>query len=192
MTTREDIKNVIAYLIMAFPNYNPNLDGKINSIDVMFDLLGDMSLDTIQTAVKACCAEPWRAFAPSAGEIRGMATQFHVKVTGLPSAGEAWAVVYDSFERMPAGNMAGGGHGPILDLPIVKEAVHQMGGYTSIGVDFFEQLSYNRTSFMKIYQILFDRALADAGELPQVTAYVQKQIEGGVKMLTDKLASKHG
>jgi hypothetical protein len=190
MAERSDIKNIIAYLMMAFPNYHPDVTSKPNIVDVMFDLLGDISPDELQAAVRYCCIEPGREFAPGAGTIRNAVANLRAKSSGLPTAGEAWAAVYDSFERMPGGNMAGGGHNAILDNPIVKEAVHQMGGYPAISVDFYEQQGYNRTAFLKIYQQLYDRAMNDVTELPAISDFIetQKQIGGGVKSLVDKLS----
>lgn len=190
MTTREDMQYLMAYMAMCFPNFHPILDGKPNAIDVYLDLLGDMSLDTLKTAVRACCAEPGRAFAPSAGEIRGAATQMHARAAGLPTAGEAWAAVIGSFERMPGGNMAGGGSGPVLDNPVVREAVRQMGGFASIGMDFFENQMPNRAHFLKLYQALYEREMSGAAQLPQVTDYIEgkRQIDGGIKMLAEKLS----
>ena len=61
-----------------------------------------------------------------------------------------------------------------------------MGGYTEIGVDFYENQMANRAHFIKFYNELLDNWKSEATELPQLTQYVQKQIEGSVKMLTDK------
>ena len=188
MTTRADIKNLMAYMGMAFPNYKPVLEGEVNTVDVLFNLLGDIDLPALKTAVQACCAEPGRAFAPSAGEIRGMVTEFHAQASGLPTAGEAWGAIIASFERMPGGNMAGGGRGPILDNPVVKEAVHQMGGYAAIGVDFFETQMANRAHFLKIYGELCERTKRQQGRLPVVNDYI-KQLEDRpeIKQLADRL-----
>jgi hypothetical protein len=186
MATRDDIKNVIAYLGMAFPNYHPDVESPLNTVDVMFDLLGDLPADALQMAVRSCCSEAGRTFAPSTGEIRGAISLIRAKVSGVPTAGEAWSEIVGSFERMPSGNMSGGGHTPILDHPLVKKAVACMGGYTEIGVDFYENQMANRAHFIKFYNELLDNWKSEATELPQLTQYVQKQIEGSVKMLTDK------
>lgn len=191
MTTREDIKKVMAYMGCAFPNYHPEIsEGGVNAVDVMEDLLGDLPKDTLMAAVKACCAEPGRAFAPSAGEIRGMAVSLHVRAAGVPSAGEAWAAVIESFERMPSGVMAGGGHTPTLDNPIVQEAVKEMGGYAAIGVDFYDNLMPNRAHFLKIYAALLARHQEDAATLPEVAGYIESRSGEQIRALTDKLTKR--
>ena len=192
MTTRDDIKKLMAYMACAFSNYHPVLEGEINAVDVMFDLLGDLPIETLQAAVKYCCAEPGRQFAPSAGEIRGAVSQMRIKIDNVPSAGEAWGAIIGSFERMPGGNMAGGGHGPVLDHPLVQKALHCMGGYAAIGSDFFENQMANRAHFLRIYADLLNSWKNDAAELPAITDYVEdKRIEVNkqVKLLSAKLAA---
>jgi hypothetical protein len=116
--------------------------------------------------------------------------KLQAKASGTPSAGEAWGVVVGSFVRMPGGNMAGGGHDdPLLDHPLVVEAVRQMGGYSSIGIDFFDNQMANRAHFLRIYADLLDRSSRDVAEPPQITEYIQQQsqIGAGIKALTDRL-----
>jgi hypothetical protein len=189
MATRDDIKNIIAYMAEAFPNYHPDVTSPMNSIDVLCDLLGDLPADALKAAVRAACAQSGRAFAPSAGEIRGEVSRLRMKISGVPSAGEAWGEIIGSFERMPGGNMAGGGHTPILDHPLVQKAVRCMGGYASIGADFFDNQVANRAHFFRVYADLLASWKDEAAELPALTEYVQEQkrIDAGVKMLTDKL-----
>jgi hypothetical protein len=174
---------------LSFPNYNPDVTSPLNTVDVFVDLLGDLDAVTLKTAVKSCCAEPGRAFAPSAGEIRGMVSSLRAKISGVPTAGEAWGEIIKSFERMPGGNMAGGGHTPILDHPLVKKAVYCMGGYTAIGVDYFDNIMANRAHFFRIYADLLEHFEDESTELPALTEYVQaqKEIDISIKMLTDRL-----
>jgi hypothetical protein len=177
---------------MAFPNYKPDVSSPLNSVDVMFDLLGDIPTDTLQLAVRSACSEPGRAFAPSAGEIRGKVSELRLKISGVPTAGEAWGEIIGSFERMPGGNMAGGGHTPILDHPLVQKALACMGGYSAIGADFFENQMANRAHFIRFYNELLENCKTEAAELPQLTEYVQfqKQIGDGIRILTDRLEVK--
>jgi hypothetical protein len=170
MITRNDIKNLIAYIMMAFPNYNPVLDGEINAVDVYLDLLGDFPLETLKTAVRACCAESDRKFAPSAGEIRGEAVRWAMQADNVPTVGQAWGAIIGSYERMSGGTMSGGGRGEVLNHPLVKEAMKQMGGYTS---DLFENQMANRAHFFKIYEAIYNQVLRDKGQLPIVRAYIE-------------------
>ncbi len=192
MATRDDIKKAIAYLKLVFPNFNPILEGEPNSIDVYLDLLADLPAETLQAGIRACGSEIERAFAPSPGEIRGAAIKLHMKASDVPSAGEAWGEIIGSFERMPGGNMAGGGHTPILDHPLVRKAVHCMGGYSALSNDFFDNQMANRAHFLRIYGDLLETWKDDAAELPALTDYIQehKRIGGAIALLTDKMAVK--
>ena len=93
MSTRKDIAEVIGYLKLAFPNYSPDVTSPVNTVDVMFDLLGDVPAETLKLAVRAACAEPGRAFAPAVGEIREAAIKLSVSALGIPNEFEAWAEV---------------------------------------------------------------------------------------------------
>lgn len=184
MSERNDIKSIIAYLAMAFPNFKPDVTNSPNSVDVYFDLLQDMPTETLQIAVKACCAEPGRAFAPSAGEIRGMAVQLHAQAAGLPTAGEAWGAIMESFKHITSERDA------MLAHPLIQEAIRCMGGIDRIGACDEDQQMANRAHFLKIYQQLYDRALSDAGQLPIVAGYIesQKQIGGEIRRLTESMS----
>src|SRR5512139_3748081 len=97
MTTREEVKAVVLYLKSAFPNYNPAIDGQYNAIDVNLDILRDLDSRMLWMAVKTCCAEPGRQFAPSAGEIRGAVVDIRAKAAGFPDVAQAWGIVVQSF-----------------------------------------------------------------------------------------------
>jgi hypothetical protein len=78
MSMRKDIAEIIGYMKLAFPNYAPDVTSPINTVDVLFDLLGDFPAETLGLAVRAACAEAGRAFAPAAGEIREMAIRLSI------------------------------------------------------------------------------------------------------------------
>jgi len=69
MANRNDIKNEVKYLLLAFPNYHPTLDGEFNVLDVLLDLLGKYDADILHKAVKSAIMETGRIYAPSASEI---------------------------------------------------------------------------------------------------------------------------
>jgi hypothetical protein len=187
MSTRTDIKNIIAYLALAFPNFHADVTGTPNTVDVYLDLLGDMPAETLQVAVKSCCAEPGRAFAPSAGEIRGMAAQLHAQAAGMPTAAEAWGVIMQSFHLVSSDRE----RLPVLRNPLVVKALRCMGGLEVIGMS--ENLPAERARFLQFYDELRERAMSDAAELPQVADYVDRQrLEVGaeIRKLSDRLAHK--
>lgn len=182
MATRDEIKQVIAYTSLVFANYHPMLEGNPNTVDVLYDLLGDLPVDTLRVAVKSCCSEIGRAFAPSPGEIREAAIKLHMRASGVPTAAEAWGAIMESFRCTSFDQPE------ILNHPLVIKAIHCMGGMHAIGMS--ENNMADRAHFLKIYDQLLERAQEDAAELPILTEYVaaRKMIGGTIKILTDKLA----
>lgn len=184
MANRNDIKKIMAYMGMCFPNYHPILEGEINAVDVLLDLLGDMDVEMLKVAVKACCTETGRAFAPSAGEIRGAAADLHARAAGLPTAGEAWGAVMDSFRRTSFDQPA------LIQQPLVKEAIRCMGGLEVIGMS--ENNMVDRAHFLKIFEQLRERALRETLELPAISEYIENKrlVDGQVKALAARMGSK--
>jgi hypothetical protein len=183
MAERTDIKNLIAYLGMAFPNFHPDITSTPNTVDVMLDLLGDLAPDTLQAAVRSCCAEPGRAFAPSAGEIRGAAVKLHAQAAGLPSAAEAWGCIMESFKHTSFDQPE------LLKHPMIQEAVRCMGGMERIGLS--EDNMADRAHFLKIYDTVYQQTLSDASMLPAVSDYIEAQrleTSGQIKQLADKMS----
>jgi hypothetical protein len=184
MATREAIKAAVVYMQGLFPNYHPALVGQWNAIDALQDALGDLDEAELMIAVRAACMDgTGREFAPSADQIRRALVLLKGQASGLPTAGESWGAVIGSFERMPGGNMCGGGRGPILDHPLVIKAINEMGGYKAI--DYDEQMPA-RVQFMKLYQALLDKEITKAVQPPQVTAFVEaKRLEAGQSKLLE-------
>ena len=75
MSNRNDIKNEVKYMLLAFPNYRPNLEGEFNVLDVLLDLLGKYEANLLHQAVKLAIMETGRVFAPSASEIADRANE---------------------------------------------------------------------------------------------------------------------
>jgi hypothetical protein len=186
MASREAIKAVILYMKGSFPNYHPELDGKWNAIDVLLDQLGDLSEEDLMIAVRAACTPgTGREFAPSADEIRTALVHLRAHASNLPTAGEAWAAIMESFKRTSFSQPE------LLKHPMIQEAVRCMGGMNVIGMS--EENMADRAHFLKIYEGLYNRALRDAAQLPIVTEYVEAQrleVTSEVKRLADKLAHK--
>jgi len=193
VANRNDFTNIVAYMKLCFSNYYPIIEGGLTTIDVMEDLLSDVPSDELQVAVKACCLEENRAFAPSPGELRGMVSALRMKKAGVPSVGEAWQEVYRSFERMPSGTLSGGGHSPILDHPSVVETVRQMGGFDAIALEVDNgQASFARSRFTKLYDEIVDRRRSEIAEHPQIAAHTKRLdlIDRGLDDLTLKLGGR--
>ena len=184
MASRDDIKRTIAYFGLVFSNYSPTIEGEPNTIDVLYDLLGDLPADTLQAAVKACCSELGRAFAPSPGEIREAAVKLHIKASGAPTSAEAWGAIMDSFRRTSFDQPE------TLDHPLVVKAIRCMGGLNAIGMS--ENNMADRAHFLKIYDQLLQREEENAAELPCLTEYTEarKRIGGAIALLTEGWAVK--
>jgi hypothetical protein len=183
MATRDEIKKIMAYMIMSFPNYHPVLDGEVNAIDVMTDLLGDLDTTSLQVAVKACCTQAGRAFAPSAGEIRGMIGELLAQANGIPDAATAWGAIMESFHVVRSQRPV------LLSHPLVADAIHCMGGLEAIGMS--DNPMVERAHFLKIYEQLRAREMRETIQLPVVTQFVESKrlVDNGVNDLVKKLAS---
>jgi hypothetical protein len=183
MADRDEIKKIMAYMGLCFPNYHPALEGEVNAVDVLLDLLGDLEIGLLRVAVKACCSEAGRSFAPSAGEIRGMAGTLRTRAAGMPTAGEAWGAVMESFRRTSFDRPE------LLSHPLVMEVVHCMGGLEAIGMG--ENTMADRAHFLKIFEQLRERTIQETMELPAITEYIKNQrlIDNQVKALVAKWES---
>jgi hypothetical protein len=101
MTTREEMKNEIHYLLLAYPNFAPILEGKPNTVDLFMDILGEYEDEMIHKSIIACIKEPGRKFAPLPGEllerVRGfIATE---KNKYVPPKEEKWADLSNVYVR---------------------------------------------------------------------------------------------
>ena len=177
MCTRDDIKSIMEYVMLAYPNFKPNLDGKPNIVDVWFDQLGDFSTDDVKIATKAYCSED-HDFAPNPGQLRGAIAK--LRTADLPLAGEAWDEVIQYIKT-------NGCHGetPEFSHPAVKRAA-QIIGMEVIGMS--EDIMMERAHFLKVYEQLRNREVVDVVQLPALTDYVEKKrFDDKMKTLTDKL-----
>lgn len=186
MTVRDEIKAIITYMVLAFPNFHPTLDGTPNSVDVYQDLLGDMNFQLLMLATKTACAERGRKFAPSAGEIRGTAAKIHLDASGTPTSSEAWEAIMESFRVVKSQRPK------LLDHPIVAKAIRAMGGLDTIGMS--ENNMADRAHFLKIYDQLLERGLDNAAMLVDTYTYIAsiKKLTGGenpIVYLAEKLRS---
>jgi len=174
MTTKNEIKAAILYLKNAFPNYYPVLDGEHNTVDVLLDLLGDLDSSIFWMALKSCCAEA-RQFAPSAGEIRAKAAELAGRASGLPDAVEAWGAVMDYLRSRRVS--------PAFEHPVTQKVVQAMGGTTVLGLS--ENNVADRAHFLKMFEQTATSALREVSDLPQVSGYIEAQLEKVAGKLSD-------
>ena len=92
MSSKQDIVDLIALFRAAFPNYHPEAD----SLQTLYSLLQDVPGEVLLIAARACTTEPNRAFAPSIGELRGKIVELAKRAAGIPSAWEAWEMIYNN------------------------------------------------------------------------------------------------
>jgi hypothetical protein len=170
MADREDIKQVIGYLKLAFPNnYNPDVTSQPNTVDVMLDLLGHFPAELLRLAVRSTCAQPGRAFAPAPGEIRGEALSLLAASEGLPTAGDAWREVMRAVNDVGCQNNT-----PTFSHPLVKRAVQAI-GFRNIGMS--ENVSVERAHFLKIYAEMLEESQRQAARLPEAQEFIRWQLE---------------
>jgi hypothetical protein len=191
MSTRKDIAKIIGYMKLAFPNYSPDVTSPINTLDVLFDLLGDIPAETLELAVRAACAEAGRAFAPAVGEIRAAALKLFVSGLGIPNEFEAWVEVCKMPKDMTRsridvdenGKMVTNENGAVLILvdrlkwshPLIERTAFLMGW-----PDFpSEDESLDRAHFYQAYRAEVTRMMENAGELPAVRKYLEAQRGNG-------------
>jgi hypothetical protein len=175
VTTRNDIKSLIYYMKCLYPNYNPVLEGQVNTVDALYDQLGDLDLDLLKLGVTAACGELGRAFAPSAGEIRGAVIDMHTRASGLPDAAEAWGAVLQYFKDRS--------ELPAFQHPVTQEAVGCMGGLSAIGMS--DNQVADRAHFLKIFDQVRGREIDRAATLPAVQKYIQQTMADLSHQLSD-------
>ena len=104
MTTRDEVKQEIRYLILAFPNYTPILDGKPNTVDVFMDILENCDSELLHKAVVSCIKDNGRVFAPSVGEILERTQMFvaeeKMKFIPTPEPEGGWADLTGMTEKL--------------------------------------------------------------------------------------------
>lgn len=160
MTTREDINSILNILKASFPNFHP-VDGTSAIYEM---LLRDLDLDELRAAVLACCSEPGRAFAPSIGEIRGAVIDIRRQVRGLPTALEAWGEVQRHIGQRWFNTP--------YSIPLIDKIVSDFGMANLI---YSEDTMADRAHFLKAYELAVQKQTRLDVQLPQVTAYIEKQ-----------------
>ena len=186
MANRKEIIQIVGIMSLAYSNYKPMLDGELTTVDLLEDLLGDLPVDELKLALKACILEPGRAFAPAPGEIRGKVAQMRLAANNTPTAGEAWAEVMDHIKYK------GCQAKPEWSHPIIGKAVDAI-GLVNIGMA-EDNGMVARAHFMKLFPVYLERETGEIAQHPQIAAYIneQWQLNGAtsIKQLADKMGVK--
>lgn len=196
MASLTDIATVTAKLSAAYPNWN--LTEYTN--DVYYEDLKDLPTDLLFAAAQHCRTSVTRdqRFAPSAGEIRVAAVELKCQADGIPSALEAWSEllkVPKSEEYVKKGGMDS--EGRIIVEYIKYQWSHPLVRKVAIAMGFpkfpdWEKESYERSAFMKAYQVELSRFLTIEAQPDTVKQFVSvslnNRIESGISAVTKQLS----
>ena len=175
MASPVSIVQCIERLKLAYPNYQPDLK---KTADLWEELFVDVPDDTLKAAIIAILAEP-RAFAPSAGEVRGKAQELNARAAGIPDAYQA----YDEVCKMPA-NMESltvveeNGqnfieHRPLkFSHPLVETVARLVGWPKSFPTD---NPGVDRGQFRQAYDAELARYMQDTGRHPALVDYIERK-----------------
>ena len=117
-------------------------------------MLGDIPANVLEQAAKQLIAES--KFFPTVAEFREMAHRLNSKLSGLPTAMEAWQ---EAIEHCRRGDYDGYSH------PLIEDLVYQIGVHywKSMLVD---QEMATRAQFIKAYETALEKQRSDTRLLP--------------------------
>lgn len=197
MANPNDIVKLTAMLSAAYPNWN--ITEYTN--DIYFQDLKDIPSDLLFVAAQHCRTSLARdqRFAPSAGEIRAAVSDIKRQASNIPSALEAWNELLKvpskeetrklTDERNEQGAL-------IIEVrpyewshPLVRKVAVMLGYPRFPNMD---SESYERTAFMKAYEIELCNFLKVDVQPAEVTKFIdtsrQMQLPGGeMKLLASKM-----
>ena len=161
-------------LMQFLNNTYPRFTLEPETIEVYYQILGDLSLDLVKAAILQLITEdsPW---CPSVGQIRSRAFDLLDRESGVPSAWDAWAEVCRRF----------GTHGhsrlPEFSHPLIKRTVDGVGGWRELCMS--TNAVADRARFVQAYEVMAKRERAQVRMLPQVREMLElasgkmKQVE---------------
>ena len=196
MATQIEVAQIVAMIGAAYPNFSPTKE----TIAVYYELLKDLPVDVLKIATKQACAESGRRFAPSVGEIRGMVNELHRQSEGVPTALEAWAELLKApkSEEINRQTDEKDADGRIIIEVTKYKWSHPLVRQVAVMLGFpkfpdWEQESYERTTFMKAYDIQLQKYLQSGELLPEAKSLIENrsiaylQTPQPVRMLTDRM-----
>lgn len=93
--TRDETKKILYIMTTIWTNYNPKLSSDF--VDVWHEMIGDMDFRLAAAALKAYAQRDRSGFAPSVGQLRGVAVDL-TKGQEITDA-EAWNLVVKAVSR---------------------------------------------------------------------------------------------
>lgn len=196
-----DIVTLTTKLAAAYPNWR--IDDFTN--EIYFEDLRDIPTDLLKVAAQHCRTSTSRdqRFAPSAGEIRQAAMEIKRQAEGIPSALEAWAEllkVPKSEETSRITDEKDERGATIIEVTPYRWS-HPLAQKVAYGMGFpkfpdWESESFERTAFLKAYQVELDRYMQSEAQPEDVKAYIEDlkanrpalgTVSGGIKQLAAQL-----
>lgn len=178
MSTQNDVAQIMAMIGAAYPNFTVTQAVGM----VYYDLLKDIPADVLKAATMQCCAEAGRKFAPSVGEIRGAVGEINRQIRGVPSALQAWGellkapkeekIYEETNERNDDGAIIINVYPYKWSHPLVREVAVMMGFPRFPD---WESESFERTAFLKAYEIELQRYLKQDIQIQDVSRMIEEK-----------------
>ena len=174
MASDREITSVIGVLTAGYPNYNMTPQ----TIKVYQRTLMDIPADVLENAVLHLITTS--KFFPSVAEIREACFGIMTNSAEIPSAFEAWAEAIDHCRHSDYTRYS---------HPLIEKAVH------IIGIPYWQNMMIDdematRAHFFRVYESLYNRAMADIKMLPGVKEFAGKyqlEAQNQVKLLAEKM-----
>lgn len=174
----DDMAKILMVLVEAFPT------NKISptTIEVYKRTLADIPPSVLEMATLHLISS--MKFFPTVSEIRDAAFDIIVSGSKIPSAYEAWQEVeseisrcgeYFRYDIIP--------NRPVYSHPIIERAVEIM-GYKALL--YSDNVVADRAHFFRVYESLYNRAVADIKMLPAVKDFEEKRLVSEPVKLIDK------
>jgi len=174
MSSEQDIKEIVAIIGAAYPNFTPTA----HTVEIYYQTLKDIESDELRIAVLHCVSEAGRKFAPSVGEIRGAISELRQAVRNIPDAYQAWQEVWKGITT------TGSWGEPKWSNPLIEKAVDSL-NWRNLCMS--ENSISDRARFVEAYDGFLARAQREDMFLPQVKTYIESK---GGKMLGAPIETK--
>lgn len=154
IVTKSEVAGLVAIAIAAFPQYQER-DMKL-TVQAWHQLLADIPFEAAKAALIKLLTTI--KYFPTIAELREAALRC---TTSLPTPEEAWEEVRgklsgDTYIKLKYKNEK-----PQFSCPEIEQAVNQLGLEDLL---MSENISYDRTQFLRFYETIRNRAIADKQE----------------------------
>ena len=154
IVTKSEVAGLVAIAIAAFPQYKER-DMKL-TVQAWHQLLADIPFEAAKAALIKLLTTI--KYFPTIAELREAALRC---TTSLPTPEEAWEEVRgklsgDTYIKLKYKNEK-----PQFSCPEIEQAVNQLGLEDLL---MSENISYDRTQFLRFYETIRNRAIADKQE----------------------------